>query len=94
MTFFKHVIVVGIFIVFLSPMLVSAAEKASCPSLTRELNRLRLEYHQDALNRASTEGTTFETITEKLDKIIEVKDAMQKANCKIPPRPKYAEPTR
>lgn len=94
MTFFGKTIAMVVFVLSSSPLFVSAAEKASCPSLTRELNRLRLEYHQEAINRASTDGATFEKITEKLDKIIEVKDAMQKANCKIPPRPKYSEPTR
>jgi len=94
-TFFEKTAAIALFILSFSPVLVSAAEKASCPALTRELNRLRLEYHQVALNRASSDDkTTFEQIAEKIDKIIEVKDALQKANCKIPPRPKYSEPAR
>jgi len=62
----------------------------SCPAMARKLIRLRMEYHDYASNRSSTAGEIdFDRLTQKLDEIVELKDAMRKANCpKIPARPK------
>jgi hypothetical protein len=71
-------------------LLAQAVYAESCPAMARKLDRLRLEYHEYVSNRPPTAGEPdFDELTEKLDEIVELKNAMRKANCrKIPDRPK------
>jgi hypothetical protein len=74
---------------FVSLMLPSVAPAASCPAMTKELARLRLEYHRHVNgSEAKSDGAGFDELAEILDKIIDVKAEMRKSNCKVPPRPK------
>ena len=59
----------------------------SCGAMTKELEQLREEYRTYA-NSTSTksDAVTFEGLCEILDKIVELKNAMRKSSCKIPPR--------
>lgn len=55
--------------------------------MTRELERLRLEFQTYANSpSARTGAVTFEQLVMILDKIVELKGAMRKANCRIPNR--------
>jgi hypothetical protein len=58
---------------------------ADCAGLTKELNRLRLEYKEYGTKTDKT-GVTFDGLTEILDKIVKVKAEMRKNCKKIPPR--------
>ncbi|MBI5249885.1 MAG: hypothetical protein HY912_10360 [Desulfomonile tiedjei] len=56
--------------------------------MTKELQALRLEYRSYAKGSSGkTAGTSFDGLVQVLDKIVELKNAMRKADCKIPPRP-------
>jgi hypothetical protein len=59
----------------------------SCGAMTKELEQLRAEYREYA-NGTSTksDAVTFEGLCGILDKIVELKNAMRKSNCKPPPR--------
>ena len=59
----------------------------SCGEMTKELEQLRVDYRTYA-NSASTksDSVTFEGLCEILDKIVELKNAMRKSGCKLPPR--------
>jgi hypothetical protein len=63
----------------------SPAWAADCAGLTKELNRLRLEYKEYAAKPEKT-GVTFDGLTEILDKIVKLKAEMRKNCKKIPPR--------
>ncbi len=59
----------------------------SCAAMTRELEQLRLEYQTYARSPSARSGAvTFEQLAGILDKIVELKAAMRKSNCKIPGR--------
>ncbi len=61
---------------------------ASCATMTKELKALRLEYHSYSGNSSGKSGgKSFDELTNILDRIVELKNAMRKAECKIPPRP-------
>jgi hypothetical protein len=67
----------------------------SCASMNMELRRLRLEYHKNAATLTQTKGAlNFEDLVSILDRIVELKNDMREADCKIPPRPKYNTPER
>jgi hypothetical protein len=65
--------------------LTSLACAADCAGLTKELNRLRLEYKEYAAKTGKA-GVTFDGLTEILDKIVKLKAEMRKNCKKIPPR--------
>lgn len=67
------------------------AEAESCRQMAKELQKLRREYHELVNHPTLEKGDlSFEEITERLDKIVELKNKMRKAACKkIPPRPKF-----
>ncbi|MGO9116952.1 MAG: hypothetical protein ACLQPD_05005 [Desulfomonilaceae bacterium] len=55
--------------------------------MTKELGELRMEYTTYAeTNSSRSDLVTFEGLCEILDKIVELKNAMIKAGCKVPPR--------
>jgi hypothetical protein len=59
----------------------------SCDKMTKELAELRIEYTTYAETKSSkSDSVTFEGLCEILDKIVELKNAMRKAGCKVPPR--------
>ncbi len=59
----------------------------SCAKMTKELGELRMEYTTYAeTNSSRSDLVTFEGLCEILDKIVELKNAMIKAGCKVPPR--------
>ena len=59
----------------------------SCGKMTKELEELRVEYTAYAeTNFSRSDLVTFEGLCEILDKIVELKNAMIKAGCKVPPR--------
>jgi hypothetical protein len=65
------------------------AEAAGCPSLTKQLARLRLEYYHYVNGPdLKPDGSGFDELAEILDKIVDVIADMRKSNCKISPRPK------
>jgi hypothetical protein len=71
-------------------VMVDNATAKDCAAMTRELVRLRSEYH-DYVSRSSKEPAeiTFDRLVAILDKIVAVKSDMRKSNeCKIPLRPK------
>jgi hypothetical protein len=68
-------------------LLPSVAAAASCPSLTKQLNRLRTEYQRYVTgSELKPDASSFDELAELLDKIVDVKAEMRKSNCKIPPR--------
>ena len=79
----KHALII-IAVIFFLP---HGAIAASCASMTKELQALRLEYHSYAANSsAKSGGKSFDDLTKILDRIVELKNAMRKSECKIPPR--------
>ncbi len=55
--------------------------------MTKELEDLRIEYRTYAdNNRTKSDSATFEGLCEILDKIVELKNTMRKAGCKVPAR--------
>jgi len=70
-------------------MLPGLGVAAGCPSLTKQLARLRTEY-QRYVNGPDLkpDGSGFDELAELVDKIVDLKAEMRKSNCKIPPRPK------
>ena len=59
----------------------------SCAKMTKELGELRMEYTTYAETSSSrSDLLTFEGLCEILDKIVELKNAMIKAGCRVPPR--------
>lgn len=66
----------------------------TCRGMTQELAVLRNEYRNYVTGQPLSAGNphhvskdiTFEGLAEILDKIVAVKNAMRKQNCKIPPR--------
>jgi hypothetical protein len=59
----------------------------SCGKMTKELEELRVEYTAYAeANSSRPDSVTFEGLCEILDKIVQLKNAMIKAGCKVPPR--------
>jgi hypothetical protein len=60
-----------------------AAIAAGCAKSAKELSKLRGEYRSYAAN---SKPAHFDELTRILDKIIQVKGEMRKANCKVPPR--------
>ncbi len=81
--FMKHALIAVLFILFFP----HGATGAGCASMTKELQALRLEYrtHTTGVSGRSAE-TSFDGLVKILDRIVEIKSAMRKANCKIPPR--------
>jgi len=80
----------SLFLVLTIPWITHAK---SCGEMTRELLRLRQEYHQYATGKPpESKEITFDGLTEILDKIVTIKNAMRKADCKIPPRRKDNRP--
>jgi hypothetical protein len=81
--FMKHALT-AILLILLFPY---GAAGAGCASMTKELQALRLEYrtHTAGASGGSVE-TSFDSLVKILDRIVEIKSAMRKANCKIPPR--------
>jgi hypothetical protein len=83
-------------LVLICALLMLVPESAwprSCASMNMELRRLRLEYHKNATTMTQTKGAlTFEDLVSILDRIVELKNDMREADCKIPPRPKYNTP--
>ena len=73
-------------LVFLVILPASTCAK-SCAAMTRELGQLRDDYRTYA-GSASTksDAVTFDGLCEILDKIVELKNVMQKSGCKVPPR--------
>ncbi len=75
--------------IFLVALFAAAANSpvwaADCAGLTKELNRLRLEYKEYSA-KTSKGGVTFDGLAEILDKIVKVKSEMRKSCPKIPPR--------
>jgi hypothetical protein len=85
-------------LVFLVILPASTCAK-SCAAMTRELERLRDDYRTYAAGAATkSDAVTFDGLSEILDKIVALKNVMQKSGCKVPPRkPKAgtgAEPRR
>lgn len=74
-------------IVLLTIPTVSAA--SDCAKLEKDLAVARKEF-RDFVSTPKKDGTgkAFEDVAAKLDKIVDVKNAMRKNGCKIPPRPK------
>lgn len=65
---------------------------ATCSSMTKELGRLRLEYHRFVNgSEAKPDRPAFDDLMEILDRIVEVKAEMRKSNCKIPSRPRVLD---
>jgi hypothetical protein len=58
---------------------------ADCAGLTKELNRLRIEYKEYA-GKTDKAGIAFDGLTEILDKIVKLKAEIRKNCDKIPPR--------
>ncbi|MBI5571706.1 MAG: hypothetical protein HY914_17320 [Desulfomonile tiedjei] len=81
----------ALFLVLSVPWITHAK---SCGEMTRELVRLRQEYHEYATRKLpESKEITFDGLTEILDKIVSVKNAMRKLDkCKIPPRRKDNQP--
>lgn len=78
----------ALFIPMLMIMPCAAAAK-NCGEMTKELRRLRVEYHEFVTGPgAENDNKSFEELTDKLDKIVDLKNEMRKASCEIPPRPK------
>ncbi len=80
-------------------ILPSATFAKSCGAMTKELEQLREEYRTYANSvSAKSDAVTFEGLCEILDKIVELKNVMNKSRCKIPPRkrkvPAETEPRR
>jgi hypothetical protein len=67
------------------------AEAESCEQMAKELQKVRREYHEFVNHPTLEKGDlTFDEITARLDKIVDLKNKMRKAACKkIPPRPKF-----
>jgi len=64
-----------------------AASSKSCAAMTRDLARLRTEYHAYVTSPAAKDGgITFDDLTQVVDKIVDLKNDMRKAGCKIRPR--------
>jgi len=78
---------------FLFVFLPAVACGKSCGKMTQELQRLRQDYHKYATS-AQTDGTavTFEGLVAILDKIVALKQDMQRSHCPVPPRGKSATP--
>lgn len=72
-------------------LLPSQVAAESCADMAKELQKLRREYHEFVTHPTLEKGElTFEAITDRLDKIVALKNKMRKAACKkIPPRPKF-----
>lgn len=75
-------------LLFIFPFQVKAE---NCTDMAKQLQGLRREYHEYVTHPTLEKGDlTFEGITARLDKIVELKKKMRKASCKkIPPRPKF-----
>ena len=55
--------------------------------MSKELGELRVEYTAYAeANSSRSDLVTFEGLCEILDKIVALKNAMIKADCRVPPR--------
>jgi hypothetical protein len=77
--------------ILLATLLALAASgpvwSADCARLTKELNRLRLDYKEYAASKDKDKAqVTFNGLVEILDKIIKLKDEMRDARCKVPAR--------
>jgi len=61
----------------------------NCSKLEKDLALTRKEF-REFVSTPKKDGTskTFEEVAAKLDKIVDIKNAMRKNGCKIPPRPK------
>lgn len=78
----------GVMIVaFVLAILPGVTWGKSCSKATRDLERLRQDYHKYATS-ASAQGmpVTFDGLVAILDKIIDLKREMEKLNCPVPPR--------
>ncbi len=83
-------VVASLLLCVVFPGWVSAQK--SCGAMTKELHRLRVEYHQTVNSPdAKMRRVGFDELAEILDKIVDLKNEMRKTNCKIPPRPKTFE---
>lgn len=79
----KHAFIAVLFILFVP----YSAAGAGCASMTKELQALRLEYHTHTTGASGRSAeTSFDGLVKILDRIVEIKSAMRKANCKIPHR--------
>ncbi len=68
-------------------ILPSSSFAKSCGAMTKELEHLRAEYREYANGTSiKSDPVTFEGLCEILDKIVELKNAMRKSDCKISPR--------
>lgn len=70
-------------------LLSSYTHALDCPTLNKELGRLRLSYHKQAQGALSPNGAiSFDDLAAILDKIVELKNSMRRLDCDIPPRHK------
>ncbi len=82
----------ALIIIALVVFLPHGAVAASCATMTKELQALRLEYHSYATNSSGKSGgKSFDDLTKILDRIVELKNAMRKSECKIPRGPTHVE---
>lgn len=54
--------------------------------MTKNLQKLRLEYKNYAASKTKDHPLNFDELTKILDKIVDLKHEMRKKNCEIPPR--------
>jgi hypothetical protein len=88
MILFESEIMRLFFAVLISTLIFPSATFAkSCAAMTKELEQLRREYQTYAKSPSARSGAvTFEQLVGILDKIVELKGAMRKSNCKVPTR--------